>query len=452
MAVAAPPLAGEDWLTGAPLNWDDLRGRWVLLSFWSAGCEASVAHLTELESLQRQHPDVAVVAVHAPRAPFARDRNVPIETLARHRLMLRVLHDPEMEMWSRYNPAGWPSSILINPKGKAAGTVAGTGVAALVNDVLKLNKASAKPPESTPAALPRLQPPSVDTGPGLLRWPTAITVLGTDAVALADSGNKRILVVSTTDGRFAVRQVISGVADIGDIHAPKPWQIVISRPKAGEVVLIDLKSRKPRVLASGLVRPMGLTSDLDGSIVVADAGTEQLLRIGPDHSEAEPKGAARAIAGSGKTGRVDGPGHRAALAQPVAVTRVAAGLAFIDAATNNVRMLSDKGHVVSVTDNSETDFGLVDGPPHLARFHRPSALVSLDDGSLLVADTGNSRIRRIAEREVMTVGIAGLCRPEGLTQLPDGRVLICDTSNHRMVAMDLSSKISNVVNIKLNER
>ena len=452
MAIAAPPLAGEDWLTGAPLNWDDLRGRWVLMSFWSAGCEASMTHLTELESLQRQHPDLAVVAIHAPRAPFAKDRNVPIEALVRHRLMLRVLHDPEMEMWSRYNPAGWPSSILINPKGKAVGTVAGTGVGPLVRDVLKLNMASGKPADAVPAALPRLQPPSVNTGDGLLRWPTAITVLGPETVALADTGNKRILVVNTNGDRFTVRQVISGVADVGDIHAPEPWQIIVSRPKAGEVVLIDLKSRKPRTLASGLVRPMGLTTDIDGSLVVADAGAEQLLRIDPRNSERDAKGAARAIAGSGKTGRVDGPGHRAVLAQPVAVTRVSAGLAFIDAATNNVRILSDKGRVVSVTDSAETDFGLVDGPPHLARFHRPTALVSLDDGSLLVADMGNSRIRKIAERVVSTVGVSGLCRPEGLTQLPDGRVLVCDTSNHRVVAVNLQTKASNVVNFEFNER
>jgi hypothetical protein len=60
----------------------------------------------------------------------------------------------------------------------------------------------------------------------------------------------------------------------------------------------------------------------------------------------------------------------------------------------------------------------------------------LDDGSILVADTGNNRLRRLANRRLRTLGLAGLNRPMGICALPGGHLAVADTGNHRIVIVD----------------
>jgi hypothetical protein len=142
------------------------------------------------------------------------------------------------------------------------------------------------------------------------------------------------------------------------------------------------------------------------------------------------------IAGSGLTGCRDGEGAEAELAQPTGLARTEVGLVYCDAASSNIRLLTDAGRVTTITGNGFFEFGLVDGPAHKAMLQRPSDLAVLDDGSIIVVDTGNNRLRRLANRRIRTLGLAGLNRPASVCGLPGGRLLIADTGNNRLVVVD----------------
>ena len=202
------------------------------------------------------------------------------------------------------------------------------------------------------------------------------------------------------------------------------------------VSAIDLATGDRTLIIDQLVRPAAVVTDRDGSLVIADSGANQLVRAtvtgDRDIYLVIP------IAGSGRTGTRPGFGAEADLAQPCAVVRTPAGLVFCDAASSNIRLLTDAGEVVNVTENELFDFGLVDGLAHRARLERPSGLGSLNDGTLIVADTGNNRLRRVHQRRIETLGLGGLDGPRAVVGYDGTRVVVADTNNHRLLAVDVA--------------
>ena len=87
--------------------------------------------------------------------------------------------------------------------------------------------------------------------------------------------------------------------------------------------------------------------------------------------------------------------------------------------------------------------GVVDGPAERATFATPSALLQLPDGSLLVSDTANNRLRRLVRQpESGQVSVHTVCAkvgwlsPRGLALLRDGGVLVCDSGHHKLRRID----------------
>jgi sugar lactone lactonase YvrE len=254
-------------------------------------------------------------------------------------------------------------------------------------------------------------------------------------VVVADTGHDRLLVFElSSEARLATAVIeIDGLDRPRAIVADRAEGIYVTEPSLGSVSYLDLGGRTRRLLTSELIAPTSLAMDRDGSLVIADGGAETIHRIvdnGPDDVTIG------LIAGSGLTGCRDGGGAEAELAQPTGLARTEAGLVFCDAASSNIRLLTDAGRVTTITGNGFFEWGLVDGPAHEARLQRPSGLAVLGDGSIIVVDTGNDRLRRLANRRIRTLGLAGLDRPAGVCCLPDGRLLVADTGNHRLVVVD----------------
>ena len=98
--------------------------------------------------------------------------------------------------------------------------------------------------------------------------------------------------------------------------------------------------------------------------------------------------------------------------------------------------------MATITGSGLFTWGLTDGPAHKARLQRPSDLAVLADGSIAVADTGNHRIRRLANRRLRTLGPVGFDRPSGICALPTGQLVVADTGNHRLVVVDADFQTS----------
>lgn len=450
MSPVAPPVDGRHWLTTSPIAWSDVRGRVVVVVFWSFGCEASLLALRRLSELQDQWTDdVVILAVHTPRFPYEDDHQRLVAAVARHRIELPVVHDPDYLTWNRYNPEGWPATAVVDRSGRTVGMAPGaTGLDALIEavetaraDTRHANTRRAGEakhdfviPENVPAGL-------ADSGEGSsLCFPSGVAVSPSGRVVIADSGHDRLLIggMDTDLRTFRPEMELTDIDRPSAVACGSDSIIYVVESGSGAVLQVDLEHGTLDVLTDEeIAAPTALMVDVDGSLVVADAGNDQLVRIvgGPDGDIM-----VGAIAGSGFAGSRDGNAGQAELAQPVALARTANGVAFCDAASSNLRLLTDAGKVLTVTGNDFFDWGLVDGPAHQARMQRPGGLCALDDDSLVIADTGNNRLRMLSQRRVSTLGLAGLHQPTALASIDSDHLLVADTGNHRLIVADLARK------------
>lgn len=452
MFPVAPPVEGRDWLTTPEIDWSACKGRIVVILFWSFGCEASLQalrHLAELQEIWLDSGDgdeVVALNVHTPRFPFEDDPTLVRSALLRHRIEQIVVHDPEYRSWNRYNPEGWPAVAVVGRNGRVIGMGAGvrsiTQVAEVVaTELTRTNRweARATHGDRTPLPQPTL-PARQAVADSTLCFPSGVAITDQGRVAVADSGNDR-LIVGTLDPDLRTFRPTIEITDLDDPGAVA-WAnddvVYVIERGSGSVMQVDLAYGTLDILADDeLTAPTALAVDRDGSLVVADAGQEQLIRISGDGDGQVLVGP---IAGSGTSGTSDGPAGRAELAQPVGVARTRNGLAFCDAASSNLRLLTDSGEVVTITGNSFYDWGLIDGPAQRARLQRPTGVCAMDDGSLIVADTGNNRLRRLTNRKVSTLGLSGLDQPSAVAALSANQVLVADTGHHRLVVADTARK------------
>ena len=119
-SAAAPDLANGDWINSAPLKLQDLRGRVVLIEFWTFGCINCRNTLPFVKSWhdRYQAKGLTVIGVHSPE--FDEERNV--ESLRREVTSLgiryAVVTDNDYETWNAYHVEAWPTAFLLDKQGR----------------------------------------------------------------------------------------------------------------------------------------------------------------------------------------------------------------------------------------------------------------------------------------------------------------------------------------------
>ncbi|MEZ5340323.1 MAG: hypothetical protein R2706_02420 [Acidimicrobiales bacterium] len=447
MPPKAPPVTGT-WLNTPAVDWRSRRGAVGVVVFWSLGCEASLAMLHHLQRLKDDRfGELCIFAVHSARTPDEQDEDLVRQAIRRHRFTMPVVHDQRRDTWARYNPPGWPSAIVISRKQRASGLVAGDADLRLLSDAIAVEVGRSLPRSAngvTPVGPMTVMPTTAAVPIG---WPAGLGTLTPNQIVVSDVAHRRLAFLELSADRTSAELTDA----IRTTSAPGPLAVIdhstvaVSLPDEGRVVayVLPLLNGAPSAtleLASGLVRPQGITVDDDGSIVIADAGADRLVRVTLD-------GTHGTIAGGGETGCTDGSAAEAQLGQPVGVARVAAGIAFLDTASSTLRLLTDAGRVLTTTGASKDEPGLIDGPLHRASLLHPRGATALDADRLLIADTGNSRLRIVADRALTTVPLRGLSRPEATCRLDDGTVLVADTGNNRLIVVDLQSNTATPVEI-----
>ncbi len=192
----------------------------------------------------------------------------------------------------------------------------------------------------------------------------------------------------------------------------------------GVIFIADLSNRSIRTLGPdrvvrtlpvlNLVQPTGLAPDSRGGLYVSDQAQHRIFYIGPD-------GTSTVVAGAGR-GDSDGPAQNARFNRPSGLLLLADGTLLIaDAENGKIRALTPQGRVVTLLGGPEKGNG--DGPPSVARFVRPVALALGPNGVILIADSGASSLRVYNPGNQPAI-VGGISVPAGevATLIPPGGV------------------------------
>ncbi|WP_354700310.1 Thiol-disulfide oxidoreductase ResA [Paraconexibacter sp. AEG42_29] len=438
--VRAPELAGAgEWIGTDALSLADLRGKLVLLDFWTTGCVNCQHVAEELRALERRYAEVLIViGVHSPKFPHERDADVVRAAVARMRVEHPVLSDPALRLWDAYAVRAWPTLVLIDAAGRVALTVAGEGhdeQLASAIDVLIAEAEAAGVLRRGPLALT-----PVAGGTGELAFPGKVAVgdgAGGDVrLAVADSGHDRVLV--TTLGGEVLHELGGFYQPQGvrfDGPAASASALLVCETGAGRVWRVELghgvgDPGRRELLTDRLKSPWDVCR-WAGHVVIAEAGRHRLWAI-------DRSGEPQVIAGTGGENLVDGPANGALLAQPSGLTVSAHDeLVFVDAETSALRVLDRPGGAVrTLVGQGLFVSGTADGSAERARLQHPLGVAAARDGALLVADTYNGLVRVWRGEHLWTVPVEGFSEPGGIDVLPDGRLVVADTGNHRVVLVD----------------
>lgn len=439
--------ANAEWVnTGTPLTMEDLRGRYVLLDFWTYGCincYHMVPNLNELHA--RYEGGLVVVGVHSAKFSHESETENIQQAVQRYDIRYPVLNDAEMVLWQAYMVPGWPTILLFDPDGNVVGGHVGEWQLEMITtlmDQLLAGEAAELPPlprELQIAGSPKL-PPTV------LRFPEGVYWDQTDELLyISDTGNNRVIAVDVASGEVSAVYG-DGVAGFNDGNG---LQARFRRPRGiarlGDAVYvadtdnhairrIDISDDSVTTVArgdlhtiQGLRSPWGLAADQD-VLYIANAGEHQVWTYDPGSGKAE------LFAGSGIEGVRDGPVESAEFAQPSGLFVSEQTLWVADPESSAVRSIAlGRREVTTAVGTGLFDFGDRDGPVEEALLMH-AADVAVFDGAAIVLDTYNNKVKRISDGVVTTLPISGLNEPTALT-VQGERLWIADTNNHRIVSV-----------------
>ena len=461
--VRAPELVGAGgWLNtgGSELTLADLRGKIVLLDFWTFCCINCLHVLDELRELEEKHRDtLVIVGVHSPKFVHEAEHQAVVDAVARYDVQHPVLDDPKLDTWKQYAVRAWPTLVVIDPEGYVVAQHAGEGHAHAIASLVEELEAE----HAAKGTLRRGDSPYVPpvAEPGALRFPGKAVRLPGGSYLVADSGHHS-LVELAEDGETVLRRIGSGERGLADGPAAEAR---FSEPQGlallpdGSVVVadtvnhalrgVDLPTGRVTTLAgtgsqwwqnsptSGPAREVDLSSPwdvawFDGQVWIAMAGTHQLWTYDPE---------ARTVAvaaGTTNEGLVDGPAAEAWFAQPSGLAATEERLWIADSETSAIRYVSRETHTVTTAVGTGLfDFGHRDGDVAQALLQHPLGVTALPDGSVAITDTYNHALRRYdpATHQVTTLA-TDLREPSGAV-VADGDIVVVESARHRLTRLRL---------------
>src|SRR6188508_299408 len=136
----APSIpTGVTWFNvERPLTLQELKGRAVLLDFWTLGCINCQHIIPDLKRLEEEFGDsLVVIGVHSGKYATEHDDESIREAIRRYGLQHPVVNDPEFNVWRAFGASAWPTLVLIDPAGNLVGGHAGEGVYPLFQPILE---------------------------------------------------------------------------------------------------------------------------------------------------------------------------------------------------------------------------------------------------------------------------------------------------------------------------
>lgn len=475
----SPPIPGDvAWFNvERPLTLEELKGRMVLLDFWTLGCINCQHIIPDLKRLEAEFGDnLLVIGVHSGKYANEHEDESILEAVRRFGIEHPVINDPDFVVWRTFGASAWPTLVLIDPAGNLVGGHAGEGVYPLFQPILEslvaeFGEKGLLSPAPLPISLTAAPATAVLSYPG--------NVLADEAsgrLYIADSGHNRVL-EATLDGAlvraFGTGQ--DGFADgpPGEASFRQPHGLALAAD-GRTLYVADTRNHAVRAidLGSGVTTTIAGTGQQLQRLPVGGAPARETAMASPwDVTVAESDlyismagihqiwalnlltGQISVFAGTSREGIDDGQRlTMATLAQPSGLVTDGTTLYWVDPESSGLRRvpLVGEGDVETLVGTGLFDYGDRDGRGKQAQFQHPQGVALLND-AVYVADTYNHRIRvyEPVSQEVGTAagsdrgwsdGVAGTVRfdePGGLSAA-GGVLYIADTNNHLVRVYDPS--------------
>jgi sugar lactone lactonase YvrE len=497
--IPAPDLdGGVAWInSGGPVSMKDLKGKVVLLDFWTLCCINCIHCLPDLHKLEKKYAnELVVIGVHSPKFDNEKETRSIKSAVLRYEIAHPVVNDAERRIWDRYQVDAWPTMVLIDPEGNLVGYTSGEGNYELLDVVIgklvkehKEKKTLNEKPIRFDLAKYR------ETGDTPLFFPgKVIADAAGERLFIADSTHHRVVVTDLEgnhlatagtgqpgyeDGSFDKARFDDpqGLAVKGDI-------LYVADRKNHAIRALDLKKKTVATVAGNgqqadpldrrtekpvPARSIGLNSPWDlllvgKSLYVAMAGHHQIWTLDLEKDLVEP------FAGSGRENIGDGPLKFSMFAQPSGLASDGKFLYVADSEISAIRKLplDGKGEVDTLVGRGLFTFGDRDGPGRVedvltrdvreARLQHALGVVHVDV-TLYVADTYNSKIKAFdLEKGTLSTFLGGM-EPSGWFDGPlfnepagishaKGTLYVADTNAHRIRVVDLKTKEVHTLKLK----
>ncbi len=485
---AAPSLeGGTEWLnTSGEISLKELRGKVVVLDFWTYCCINCMHILPDLKFLEQKYPNqLVVIGVHHPKFDNEQDSANIREAILRYEIEHPVVNDSDGVIGRKFNFSSWPTLMIIDPEGNFVGQQPGEGNRELFDTVIAkmivYHRAKGTLDE-TPVSFHLEREKQAPTP---LRYPGKVLADETGKrLFISDSNHNRVVIadldgqlietigsgaIGNKDGNYADAEFDhpQGMALVGDM-------LYVADTENHLLRAVDLQTKKVKTIAGTGEQSHGrLTVDdgpqpalttplnspwalqyLDGVLYICMAGPHQLWSRTPGSDTVQ------VFAGTGREDILDDSLANAALAQPSGITTDGQALYHVDSEGSAVRRVTPgaKGEVTTVVGphdlargRSLFEFGDIDGPASKARLQHPLEVL-FHQGQLFVADTYNHKIKVVdpktgktatwlgtGQRGTEIKDVVQLSEPAGLTVMGE-ELVIADTNNHRLLAVNLKTK------------
>lgn len=486
--VPAPELeGGVAWLnTAGPLSLKkDLRGKVVLLDFWTLCCINCIHVIPDLARLERKYAnELVVIGVHSPKFDSEKDTASIRKAILRYQIEHPVVNDADHKIWNSYGVEAWPTLVLIDPEGNLLGEVSGEGNFELLDKVIakvieehRQKKTLNEQPIRFDLARFR------ESGDTPLFFPGKVVADGAgNRLFIADSTHHRIVITDLEGKLLAVAGTgVPGLADgpFDQARFSDPQGLAfrgdtlyVADRKNHCLRELNLRDKTVRTIAGTgeqefdatnrrLDRPVpgrsiGLNSPWDlylhgDQLFIAMAGHHQIWVYDLKRRDIGP------YAGTGQENIGDGPLAFARFAQPSGLTGDGKYLYVADSETSSIRRvpLEPTGRVKTLVGRGLFVFGDQDGPGRAEDETAPEARlqhalgVVHHDGKLYIADTYNNKIKvlDLATNRVQTLagGDWGWPVPRpfhepGGISYANGKLYVADTNAHRIRVIDLATR------------
>jgi thiol-disulfide isomerase/thioredoxin len=484
----APDFPAQlEWLNAEqPLRLADLRGKVVLLDFWTYCCINCMHVIPDLKRLEAKYPDtLVVIGIHSGKFSAERETSNIRAAILRYGIEHPVVNDRDTQVWQLYGVRAWPTLVLLDPEGRIVFRKSGEGafeafdgaIAELVEQYETRGLLDHRPLDFGPLT---------EDGDSILSFPGKVLAdTHSRRLFVSDTNHNRIVIAALddglvldiigagmsglTDGAFeeATFDHPQGLALEGDAlyladtenHALRRADLVQRRVATiagtgGQTTTFNRSGPGP---ATSLNSPWDLVVH-DNVLYIAMAGSHQLWRMDLKTGYIQPH------AGSGREGRIDGPLAVAALAQPSGLATDGIRLYFADSEVSAIRSadLRPDGRVETIVGGDLFEFGDQDGQGLDVRLQHPLG-ISYRSGVLYVADTYNNKIKRVRLRDRTCETLFGTGEPgradgehatffeAGGLSLGGEMLYIADTNNHAIRVADLSTGGVETLDLRLEE-